>query len=466
MSTVLRPSSQNEIGAGKYIRGNNNGGNNDFVVARCHQILAYYEEEAQKPEHKLSRWLVDQLNSDEQELAARCSYAYWLVSTLPQRQEDRNLTMPPVSENARFATAVQEACRHIPFCNDPVGILRYFRATLEFHKTRKTWLYRTCMTEDRNDDDATTGDDLLGKQRRDRIYNEMTNYMANVIRGHDREDRAILFVCSRKSAGTLDTEEGFVDAIIYALERAMACSEFLSVGRQDQIFCVINTKGATCPPLKLLQGALGPMQNFYPGRLKHCAVLHAPYLLTAMFKLIKPFMDPVTASKFVFVSPKENQKGGEKINELIDESNAMPVLMPGRGRLSPKTDVDHFLYEVPFYQHYDYSETPSYGSGLGTKDELHQLTERTALYPDVITESSSVVSGLSSSNKFSVKKRLRSRIDAFIDHARYRRGAYRTKSRRKSKKNVVVSVRSLGIGKLVLIPEEGSTQVSMMAHRQ
>ena len=36
------------------------------------------------------------------------------------------------------------------------------------------------------------------------------------------------------------------------------------------------------------------------------------------------------------------------VSELIDESQAMPVLMPGRGRLSPNVSVDRFLYDVPF----------------------------------------------------------------------------------------------------------------------
>ena len=322
------------------------------------------------------------------------------------------------------------------------------------------------MTDDGGEGMNETIDDLLlSQQRRDRIDDEMTNHQMNVVRGHDREDRAIFFAFPRKTTRKSDNrseEDAFVDSILYTVERAVACSEFVSVGRQDQIVCVVNTKGGSCPSFKTLQAAIGVMQRFYPARLKHCFVLHAPYLVTALFKMLKPFMDPVTASKFIFPSGSKsshNKGGGNHpslVSELIDESQAMPVLMPGRGRLSPNVSVDRFLYDVPFHELYDCetthaTELPHEQPFLHKQNSVEFEFSSTASLS--LTESSSF-----DSERIDTKSPTTIMgFDKLTTHFNFRfkeqqQGAVSKSKLRKKEKNKVVkvSVRSLATGTLAM----------------
>ena len=442
------------------------GEDNDAVVKRCQQILDYYESDAHTPEHKEARWLVEQLSRDEEEVAARCSYAYWFLSTQHhyQQQQQQHNILTPSTESSRFATAMREAIRHKDCSDDQEEVLKHFRATLEFHATHKSGLYRTCMTGDDGDGVNETIDDLmLSQQRRDRIHDEMTNRQTNVVRGHDKEDRAIFFAFPRQSTRKSDNrseEDAFVDSILYTVERAVACSEFISVGRQDQIVCVVNTKGGSCPSFKTLQAAIGVMQRFYPARLKRCFVLHAPYLVTTLFKMLKPFMDPVTASKFIFPSSAKtshNKAGGNHpslVSELIDESQAMPVLMPGRGRLSPDVSVDRFLYDVPFHDLYDCEKIHVIELPL---EEIFFHTQNSVDFSSTATLSLTESSSFDSERIDSKSPTTIMGFDKLTTHFNFRfkeqqqQCAFSKSKQRKEKNKVVkVSVRSLATGTLAM----------------
>lgn len=241
-------------------RSNHESGN-DSVAKRCWQILEFYQAEAGKSEHDSARWLVEQLSQDEQEVAARCSYAYWYLSRLPQEQH-----ASPI-ESARFASAMREAIRHENCADDREEVLKLLKTTLDFHKTHKSTLYRTCMFESEDGRCSDSIDDMfLSQQRRERIHEEMLNFQTHVVRGHDKEDRAIFFAFPRKAAGKPDQEQLFVDAILYTMERALACSEFRSIGRQDELFLRCR-----------LQGGILPSGEDTPGRgIGYAKVLSGP----------------------------------------------------------------------------------------------------------------------------------------------------------------------------------------------
>ena len=410
------------------------------VVERCQQILCHYEAESSNPEYETARWVVEQLSQDEQEVAARCSYAYWYVATLPEQQRRR---IHRSVESARFSTAMREAFRHTACADDPQEILRLLRETLQFHISNKTHMYRACMTTDDSVNSSTTeslDDVFLSRQRKARIHDEMTNYQTNVVRGHDKEDRAIFFAFPRKQSGNADeeSEQAFVDSVVYSLERTLAASEFQSMGRQDELFVVVDTKGASCPPIKTLQAAVGVLQKYYPCRLKHCVVLNAPFVLSGIWKMLKPFLDPTTASKFMFPSSKASKKPSI-ISELIEESQAMPVLMPGRGKLDPHVDTHRFLYEVPFHNLYD----DAIEEGLMNK-------------PPSPTESSLTMSTMSASDLSSMDSetsntKLRKRTKNLFRTLVKSRKKHFTKPKPEPVK--VIKVRSLATGTLSRVPK-------------
>jgi len=459
------------------------GGQDSYAAARCRDILDYYAEDSSNPDHEKARWVVDQLTRDEQEVAAQCSYAYWFLSK--SAQQHPSIPNTKITDSARFAAALREAIRHMGCAEDINEILRLFRATLEFHVRHKTRLYRTCMntpamTKTTIASEADSGDRLLIQQRRERIVDEMKNYQTNVIRGHDKEDRAIFFAFPRSSAGA--SEEAFVDAITYSLERALASSEFQSIGRQDEIFCILDTMGGSCPPVKTLKAALGVLQHFYPGRLKNCAILHPHYLLNGIFKVMKPFLHPVTASKFMLVSAKQlksNRDNDCPISKLIDESQAMPVLMPGRGNLTSEVDVDRFLYRVPFYRLYDAKEPePKVDRPIPAT-----ILERRSLAGDcsvltLRTESSSSIDS-EPSNTSTPEQQPRRTTDEGRRSVtgRFGKRASRLRQRMSSRRSVAVSVRSLATGELAILhsplsdslpysPESRSEVLSVKVHRR
>jgi hypothetical protein len=380
----------------------------DFVVTRCREILDYYEVESQRnyddqellirPSNNERRWMVEQLTRDEQEVAAECSFAYWFLSTQQYHQQQQrqsqhqspnnNTTMfvPPITESIRRAAAMQEAGRHLAGADSKEEALKLLQSTIKFHMTNKTTLYRTCMSmtttetseEKTNDKDNTIL--LLSQQRRQNIHDEMNHYQTNVVRGHDKENRAILFAFPRRSnSSNLNTavgeeEERFLDSVMYILERSNACSEFISIGKQDEIIGILDTKHSSCLSIKTIKNTLTILQKHYPGRLKHFIILNPPYIIRGIYRMIKPFMDPITASKFIILNnnnttsdntsiTKRNKERGEAtssstieatiISNIIDDSQAMPALLPGKGKLTSDVNIDRFLYHVPFHQLYD-----------------------------------------------------------------------------------------------------------------
>lgn len=429
----------------------------DIALVRCREIIAYYEEDSQKPDHEMARWLVEQLNQDEQEVAAQCSYAYWFL-VHNNTSKSPSSTMH-ITELARYATAMREAIRHRDCADNRKDVLRVFRATIKFHVRNKTTLYRTCMLPQAFTFDCDRDDILLSENRRKRIYDEMKNYQTNVVRGYDKQDRAIFFAFSRKVSGTADNEDAFVDSITYSIERAIASSEYHSIGRQDQIVCILETKGGSCPPFKTAQAAVGVLQNFYPGRLKTCVILNPPYLVTALYKMLKPFLHPVTAAKFILMSEKQLNKSIENddsvISRLVDESQAMPALMPGRGKLTSEVDVDYFLYSVPFYRLYDACDgKPSHTKGyclLQRVQETQETQEKELSLCRTKSLSSDSLSSYGSENRIiSVKSDVG-------DMNRMGSGTCATqRNQQPSTPAVVVSVRSLAVGQLTVGSEEST----------
>jgi hypothetical protein len=222
---------------------------------------------------------------------------------------------------------------------------------------------------------------LLSQQRRQNIHDEMNNYQRNVVRGHDKENRAILFAFPRRSnssnsnAAVGEEEERFLDSVMYILERSNACSEFISIGKQDQTIGILDTKNSSCPSIRTIKNTLTILQKHYPGRLKNFIILNPPYIIRGIYKMIKPFLDPITANKFIIINnnnttsndasiTKRNKERVEVtstteatiISNVIDDSQAMPALLPGKGKLTSDINIDRFLYHVPFYQLYDYAD--------------------------------------------------------------------------------------------------------------
>jgi hypothetical protein len=66
-------------------------------------------------------------------------------------------------------------------------------------------------------------------------------------------------------------------------------------------------------PMKVSMAVLKMLQYYYPERLHQCFWWHPPAMFNTIYKLIKPFVDPVTAKKIVML-PKGDASGLEQLN--------------------------------------------------------------------------------------------------------------------------------------------------------
>jgi hypothetical protein len=343
------------------------GGSNDWTVAdmRFHEILKFYSKDARSPERQDACEVVKRLSPQEQDVAATCSYAFWYLSCkFRSRSKDGdngdNSNNRRLPDEWRFGAAVREAIRHLEGVDSVEEAVKLLKGTLKFHMDKQTRQYRCCVqmldgvtvndimipTDDvPTDTNHATAEEM--ERRKARIHHEMTNVQPFVTRGHDRDLRSIIFAFPRNAAGD---EEGFVDSILYTMERAVACVEFRSKGRQDKIVAVLDSQGSTSPSMKACKAAVNILQLHYPGRLKNLIILNPPYLLLGIYKMLKPFMDPDTAAKFIVV--KGTKQTETEMAKLVDASQAMPMMIPS-GELRSKVDVETYLYQRPFFCLYD-----------------------------------------------------------------------------------------------------------------
>jgi hypothetical protein len=425
---------------------------------RFQEILQFYAEDAQRPYQQQACDVVKQLSPQEQEDAALCSYSYWHLSCKVRRHRDKSRSSSKkkadiltnnqndntkLPEEWRFGAAVREAIRHLEGVPSVEKAVELLKSTLQFHRTNQTWQYRCCirmidglafddmmMTMMKSTDDdppsntivTSTGDQM--EKRKSRICHEMANLQTFVTRGHDRDLRSVIFAYPRKAAGE---EEHFIDSILYTVERAVACTEFQSRGRQDKIVAVMDSQGSTAPPMKACKVAVNILQQYYPGRLKNLIILNPPYMLLGIYKMIKPFMDPDTAAKFIVV--KGTRQTEIEIAKLIDPSQAMPIMIP-TGQLESTVDVSEFLYHCPFFCLYD--------------DDGKQY-RRTDSAPTLATHQSNI----SDSSTLSIGGNKNSAVTATST----------TRTTNMSIRNEcsnLISVRSLAVGELVMTNHTGN----------
>jgi hypothetical protein len=302
----------------------------------CRSILDTYLSHNFGDNESICEKMVKALEVDEQELAAQSSYAYWLAST-------RDST--PLPEDFRVRTAMREAARHLNWSGKFGFALTCLKKSIAFRKAQKVEIYRTCLQEDFVYNSRE--DYKLAARRRHRILQGVIEQPI-VVRGHDRENNAVLLVLPREHKGKC--KETFIDVIIYMIERAVACSEMISRGKSEKIVVVLDANNSKAPCFNALKAAVSILQNHYPHRLKNLAILDSPAWLVGAYNLLKPFLDQNTRKKFI-VAKGEKQKEAS-LNVLLEEAQAMPSMLV-KGKLTSPVDIKRFLEDVPFGSLYD-----------------------------------------------------------------------------------------------------------------
>jgi hypothetical protein len=307
------------------------------------EILEFQGHYRDAEEKAMCQRMVEALSPEEQEIAARTSYTYWIVATT-----DGDC---PASDATRKNMAMKEARRHlVGEGNNYENAMKSLREKCKFHKDHKIDLLRLCFA---NNAAARVGsqEDLDLLSRWETLLKDEIECQTTWVGGHDREHRAI---CHRSSRSTAQVdEEAYSLMQLYMAERALACSEIYSKGREDQIIVVMdygNYQSAMVPPTSLVKETITLLQQNYPERLKKAFVLNPPFWMKILYVLVSPFLVKDTRDKICMVAGKRQRVN--KIGAFVDVEQATPVMLDD-GKLGVEFDAQQLLRRVPFHMQYD-----------------------------------------------------------------------------------------------------------------
>lgn len=118
-----------------------------------------------------------------------------------------------------------------------------------------------------------------------------------VILGYDVQGRPCLYLIpSRQNTDKSDRQ---IEHLVFMLERVID----LMGPDQETLALIVNfndTKNGQSATIGQAKQTLHILQNHYPERLGRALVIHLPIIIKGFFKLITPFIDPLTRQKLKF----------------------------------------------------------------------------------------------------------------------------------------------------------------------
>lgn len=165
---------------------------------------------------------------------------------------------------------------------------------------RKIDIFRTLF--DSSWSYPTEDDAKVAEQYRAYLKEETTKQVM-VVRGKDRESRAVVIKMPRESSETND--EAFITAQLYVAERAIACTEILSEGKEEKVVAIFEFgtySSSNAPPFRVMRAMAQILQRNYPERLDHLCILDPPFFMRTIYTLIHPFLSADTKEKVIMLS--------------------------------------------------------------------------------------------------------------------------------------------------------------------
>ncbi|KAI9837224.1 MAG: hypothetical protein M1819_000298 [Sarea resinae] len=153
-----------------------------------------------------------------------------------------------------------------------------------------------------------------------------------VILGYDNAARPCLYLNPGKQ--NTQKSERQIQHLVFMLERVID----LMVPGQETLSLLVNFKESTSgsnPSVGQGRQTLSILQNHYPERLGRALVINVPWAVWGFFKLITPFIDPLTREKLKFnenlrehIPPSQliNTYGGD-VEFVYDHSAYWPALV-------------------------------------------------------------------------------------------------------------------------------------------
>ena len=136
------------------------------------------------------------------------------------------------------------------------------------------------------------------------------------VRGTDNEGRPLLYMRPRHE-NTFE-HDGNIKHLVYNLERSVACMEN-SRDNDGKVCLLLDFDGYSlrnAPPMQTSMETLNILQNHYPERLHKAYFLRPPWIFSASFSLISPFIDPVTAAKMVMLRSTKDEMTARLLEDI------------------------------------------------------------------------------------------------------------------------------------------------------
>lgn len=183
-------------------------------------------------------------------------------------------------------------------------------------------------------------DDLLAPERYAVIKREAATGKTFVPPFTDKQGRAILVM--RPSRENTHDHDGNLLHLVYQMERIVAS---MAPAGPEKLLLLIDFKGYSmlnAPPMKTSRETLNILQHHYPERLGKAVLFDAPWLFSATFKALTPFIDPVTREKISFFSTS-SAADLDALGEIVDRD----LLEKGLGGRNAKDLFDADAYFEP-----------------------------------------------------------------------------------------------------------------------
>jgi len=169
-------------------------------------------------------------------------------------------------------------------------------------------------------------------------------------RGYDKNGRGLLYL--RPGLENSRNGNDNMKHLVYQIERGIACTERKS-GLSKYVVIVDFTGYSmmSAPPMSTTKMTVEILQDRYPERLFRFYICNPPTLFRVLWKMISPFIDPVTKEKIKFCHGKEGLETLAKDFDL----DTLEKCIVGTTDLRP-FDFKEYLLETPF--DYTFDEKP------------------------------------------------------------------------------------------------------------
>ncbi|KAF9930764.1 hypothetical protein FBU30_011300 [Linnemannia zychae] len=145
------------------------------------------------------------------------------------------------------------------------------------------------------------------------------------VSGFDMESRPLLYMKPRLENTAASPSQ--IRHVVYHLEIAIA----LMPEGVEKLCIIIDFAGSSMtknPGVAMAREIINVLGNHYPERLEKGYIIHAPWFFFPFFKLISPFIDPVTKAKINFVDMKKQKPRSKSIVSAPTSAATSEIELP------------------------------------------------------------------------------------------------------------------------------------------